>query len=74
VGSGGTEAVRQAHQKVFDALAPWSTGRLLPFVYGESSPTEQATAIYLPEDRERLSHLKATYDPHGMFRLTHLVG
>ena len=74
VGSGGAEAVRQAHRKLFDALAPWSTGRLLPFVYGENSPTEQATAIYLAADRDRLAHLKTAYDPSNMFRLTHLVG
>ncbi len=70
VGDGGTEAVRQNHRKLFDALAPWSTGRLLSFVYGESDPREQAEAVYLPEDRTRLAHLKAAYDPKGMFRLS----
>ena len=73
VGQGGAGAIRQAHGKLFDALGPWSTGRLLSFVYGESSPTEQAEAVYLTEDRERLARLKATYDPSGMFRLTHSV-
>ncbi len=69
----GVEAVRQAHQKLFDALAPWSTGRLLSFVYGESDPHSQADAVYLAEDRQRLARLKAAHDPKSMFRLTHVV-
>ncbi|VVJ15279.1 FAD-dependent oxygenase [Amycolatopsis camponoti] len=60
------ETIRRAHAKLFDALAPWSTGRLLPFLYGEHSAGELATA-FPAGDRARLKQLKAKYDPAGRF-------
>lgn len=62
----GVDPIRRAHAKLFDALAPWSTGRLLPFLYGEHSATELATA-FPAGDRARLDQLKAKYDPAGRF-------
>ncbi len=62
----GVETVRRAHAKLVDALAPWSTGRLLPFLYGEHSAAELATA-FPAGDRARLDQLKAKYDPAGRF-------
>jgi FAD/FMN-containing dehydrogenase len=73
VGDGGADVVRQAHRKLFDALSPWSSGRLLSFVYGESAPGEQARSVYLARDLERLARLKAEYDPRNTLRLTHNV-
>ncbi|MGK3201021.1 FAD-binding oxidoreductase [Amycolatopsis sp. MEPSY49] len=60
------DPIRRAHAKLFDALAPWSTGRLLPFLYGEHSAADLATA-FPAGDRARLKQLKAKYDPAGRF-------
>ncbi|MFJ7212145.1 FAD-binding oxidoreductase [Amycolatopsis sp. NPDC098790] len=60
------DPIRRAHAKLFDALAPWSTGRLLPFLYGAHSAEELATA-FPAGDRARLKQLKAKYDPAGRF-------
>lgn len=60
----GLDTVRRAHAKLFDALAPWSTGRLLPFLYGEHSAAELAAA-FPAGDVVRLEQLKAKYDPAG---------
>ena len=62
----GVDPVRRAHAKLFDALAPWSTGRLLPFLYGEHSADELAAA-FPAADVARLKRLKAAYDPAGRF-------
>lgn len=62
----GVEPIRRAHAKLFDALAPWSTGRLLPFLYGEHSAAELAAA-FPAADVARLKQLKAKYDPAGRF-------
>ncbi|MEU8635119.1 FAD-binding oxidoreductase [Amycolatopsis sp. NPDC048633] len=62
----GVETIRRAHAKLFDALAPWSTGRLLPFLYGEHSPAELAAA-FPAADVTRLKQLKTKYDPAGRF-------
>jgi len=62
----GVDPVRRAHTKLFDALAPWSTGRLLPFLYGEHSAAELAAA-FPAGDVARLKQLKTKYDPAGRF-------
>lgn len=62
----GVEPIRRAHAKLVDALAPWSTGRLLPFLYGEHSAAELAAA-FPAGDVARLKQLKAKYDPAGRF-------
>ncbi|HKN54055.1 MAG TPA: FAD-binding oxidoreductase [Amycolatopsis sp.] len=64
----GPDSVRRAHAKLFDALAPWSTGRLLSFLYGESGEP-----VYSGPDRKRLASLKHEYDPKNLFRLTHRI-
>jgi FAD/FMN-containing dehydrogenase len=68
VGDGGADAVRTRHAKLFDALAPWTTGKLLPFVYGEHSPSEVAESVFPAADLRRLRDLKRRYDAHGVFR------
>jgi FAD binding domain/Berberine and berberine like len=65
--------IRPAHQRVFDALAPWSTGgRLLNFMNGENAGTEVRSA-YDPKAYQRLTELKAQYDPANTFRLNHNI-
>ncbi|WP_328448536.1 FAD-binding oxidoreductase [Amycolatopsis sp. NBC_00438] len=63
----GIEPVRKAHAKLFDALTPWSSGRLLPFVYGEHDPAEVAESVYPADDLRRLRELKREYDPKATF-------
>ncbi len=65
--------IRAAHGKLFDALKPWSTGKLLTFVYGESGADEEASKVYSPADLRRLAGIKAVVDPANRFRLTHNV-
>ncbi|SFW63055.1 FAD-binding oxidoreductase [Amycolatopsis australiensis] len=67
VGDDGVETVRGAHGKLFEALAPWSTGRLLPFVYGEHDPAEVAESVFPPADLARLRVIKHRYDPASAF-------
>lgn len=68
VGDDGVEAVRRAHAKLFDALAPWSTGRLLPFVYGEHAPAEVAERVHPSGELAKLREVKRRYDARGTFR------
>lgn len=68
VGDDGVAAVRRAHAKLFDALAPWTTGRLLPFVYGEHAPDEVAESVFPAADLRRLQELKRRYDAGNVFR------
>ncbi|NBH06363.1 FAD-binding oxidoreductase [Amycolatopsis sp. SID8362] len=65
VGDGGVAAVRTAHAKLFDTLAPWTTGRLLPFVYGEHAAIE---GVHPAADLRRLGELKRRYDVRSTFR------
>ncbi|MGW3959043.1 FAD-binding oxidoreductase [Amycolatopsis sp. NPDC005003] len=67
-GDDGVAAIRSAHAKLFDALAPWTTGRLLPFVYGEHAPEEVAESVFPPADLRRLRELKQRYDAGNVFR------
>ncbi|MDX3189136.1 FAD-binding oxidoreductase [Streptomyces sp. MN03-5084-2B] len=68
VGDDGVTAIRRAHAKLFDALAPWTTGRLLPFVYGEHAPEEVAESVFPAADLRRLRELKQRYDAGNVFR------
>ncbi|MGW3993846.1 FAD-binding oxidoreductase [Amycolatopsis sp. NPDC004772] len=68
VGDDGVAAARRVHAKLFDALAPWTTGRLLPFVYGEHAPDEVAESVFSGADLRRLRELKRRYDAGNVFR------
>jgi FAD/FMN-containing dehydrogenase len=64
--------VREAHAGVLKAMAPWTVGRCLNFVYGSLTPEEVAEA-YDPDDYERLTRLKARFDPANTFRLNYNI-
>ncbi|WP_410595347.1 FAD-binding oxidoreductase [Amycolatopsis sp. lyj-23] len=68
VGDDGVAAIRRGHAKLFDALAPWTTGRLLPFVYGEHAPEEVAESVFPAADLQRIRELKRRYDAGNVFR------
>lgn len=66
-------AVRPAHKRMFEAVAPWSTGgRFLNFMNGENA-SEQVRSAYDLMDYKRLTELKAIYDPGNTFRLNHNI-
>ena len=64
--------VREAHEAVLKAMAPWTVGRCLNFVYSTLTAEEVAEA-YNPDDYERLTHLKARFDPINTFRLNYNI-
>lgn len=65
--------IRPAHERMLEAVAPWSTGgRLLNFMNGENA-SEQVRSAYDLKDYQRLTELKAIYDPGNTFRLNHNI-
>lgn len=62
-----------AHDRIFKAIAPWSTGgRALNFMNGLQD-AEHVRSAYEPKDYQRLAELKAVYDPGNLFRLNHNI-
>ncbi|MFC9440738.1 FAD-binding oxidoreductase [Nocardia sp. NPDC057030] len=59
-----------AKDKVRTALAPWTIGHSLNFLYGAGAEADEAQtrAGYAADTYPRLAELKAKYDPHNMFR------
>ncbi|GGU01723.1 FAD-binding oxidoreductase [Actinomadura citrea] len=65
--------IRPAHARMFEAIAPWSTGgRFLNFMNGENAAA-QVRSAYNATDYQRLTDLKAVYDPENIFRLNHNI-
>jgi hypothetical protein len=65
--------VRPAHERIFAALAPWATGgRALNFMNGEND-ARYVRSAYEPKDYQRLTEIKAVYDPDNLFRLNHNI-
>jgi len=65
--------IRPAHERIFEAIAPWSTGgRALNFMNGEND-AKYVRSAYDPKDYQRLTEVKAVYDPENTFRLNHNI-
>lgn len=64
------EAIRDGLASVRKILQPWEIGHNLNFLYGggDQADEEQTKGGYSPETYERLSALKAKYDPANLFR------
>ncbi|MGK7235801.1 FAD-binding oxidoreductase [Streptomyces hygroscopicus] len=60
--------VRAVHKRLDDAVAPWTLGRSLNFLYGERAPEDFRAELYDKSVLERLTSLKAVYDPTNVFR------
>lgn len=73
LGSVDPATARAVHQRVYDAVRPWTLGRSLNFIYGESEPGEYLAEVYDEPTLRRLRELKATVDPANTFRLTRNV-
>ena len=67
---GAGPAVPEEHGIVRSALAPWTVGHNLNFLYGAGSGAdeEQTRAGYDAATYDSLAALKAKYDPRNMFR------
>ncbi|WP_405162415.1 FAD-binding oxidoreductase [Nocardia sp. NBC_01499] len=59
-----------AKDKIRTALAPWTIGHSLNFLYGAGADADEAQtrAGYTADTYANLANLKAKYDPHNMFR------
>ncbi|CAM4444183.1 FAD-binding oxidoreductase [Nocardia ninae] len=59
-----------AKDKIRSALAPWTIGHSLNFLYGAGADADetQTRAGYTPDTYAHLAQLKAKYDPRNMFR------
>jgi FAD/FMN-containing dehydrogenase len=67
--------VADVQRRFFAAVGPWANGRSLNFIYrpGTSTTAEELREIYGAANYERLTELKATYDPANTFRINHNV-
>ncbi|MEV4225441.1 FAD-binding protein [Nonomuraea sp. NPDC049725] len=68
------EAARTAADEVLERLRPWDTGAMLPgFLFDHDSAPERVRRAYTEANHQRLSTLKATYDPNQLFRINHNI-
>ncbi|MBO2454642.1 FAD-binding oxidoreductase [Actinomadura barringtoniae] len=69
-GGDGPDEVRERFALIRQALAPWTVGQNLNFIYGYGQDADEAQTRggYDPGTYERLSVLKAAYDPQNRFR------
>ncbi|TCJ93220.1 FAD-binding oxidoreductase [Nocardia alba] len=67
---GEGDAAPEGLARVREALAPWTVGHSLAFLYGAggAADTAQTAAGYFPDTYRRLAAAKAKYDPRNMFR------
>lgn len=65
--------VQAAQRAIFDAVAPWTLGRSVSFVYGRAGATDHVESLYEPRTLARLAQLKAVYDPRNIFRSNHNI-
>ncbi|WP_069165562.1 FAD-binding oxidoreductase [Nocardia altamirensis] len=69
-GPADVAAAPAAHADIRAALAPWTIGHSLNFLYGAGADADdtQTRAGYAEDTYARLAALKGKYDPHNMFR------
>ncbi|MFF2397181.1 FAD-binding oxidoreductase [Nocardia sp. NPDC058114] len=69
-GPGEGDSAPEGLAKVREALAPWTIGHSLAFLYGAGGAADEAqtAAGYSPDTYRWLAAAKAKYDPRNMFR------
>jgi hypothetical protein len=65
-----TEPINRHLDVVVDALSPWATGGA--YYNFADRPADPGT-LFSPEALERLSEIKASWDPDGVFRANHEI-
>ncbi|WP_344393869.1 BBE domain-containing protein [Streptomyces vastus] len=60
--------VRATHERIDEAVADWTLGRAPNFVYGRRDADDFRSELYEKAVLDRLSSLKAVYDPANVFR------
>ncbi|MEU7473063.1 BBE domain-containing protein [Streptomyces sp. NPDC044984] len=59
---------------LFEDLKPWTAGRFLNFMgHGTAAGQDRTRTAYTPGDHQRLTALKATYDPRNTFRFNYNI-
>ncbi|CAM5716671.1 FAD/FMN-containing dehydrogenase OS=Streptomyces violarus OX=67380 GN=FHS41_003129 PE=3 SV=1 [Streptomyces violarus] len=67
------EAIEQATQQLYTAMAPYGTGRTMVNIHGTPGDEQDRARAWTPEVYERLRHDKAVYDPTNLLRYGHAV-
>ena len=67
------EHLGHVQERLIDGLRPWDTGNALPNFVGCETQPHQVRAAYRAAEYEKLTAIKATYDPHNLFRINHKV-
>ncbi|MFG2994882.1 BBE domain-containing protein, partial [Streptomyces sp. NPDC048257] len=72
---GAGAEVAPVHDRLLDAVLPWTVGRNLNFVYGGSRTIthERLDTLYGGTAHRRLARLKAVHDPANTFRVNHNI-
>ncbi|GAA1996298.1 FAD-binding oxidoreductase [Nocardiopsis rhodophaea] len=72
---GDEDTVRPVHQGVLAQVERWTMGTSLNFVFSRGEPLtpERVRSAYEPGDYDRLTGLKARYDPANTFRINHNI-
>jgi hypothetical protein len=70
---GQTDEVDRLQEQLIDGLRPWDTGSALPNFLGCETKPHQVRAAYRAADYEKLTAIKATYDPRNLFRVNHNI-
>jgi hypothetical protein len=71
---GRLDETRRAHDELHRAMRPWSTGQaFLNFLGVDDTTADRVRAAYDPDDFDRLTALKARYDPGNLFRINHNI-
>ncbi|WKX71317.1 FAD-binding oxidoreductase [Streptomyces sp. XD-27] len=61
-------------ERMFKDLEPWTSGRFLNFMgHGDAADQERTRTAYTTDDHNRLTALKAHYDPQNIFRLNYNI-
>ncbi|MGI5346844.1 FAD-binding oxidoreductase [Streptomyces sp. CA-250714] len=59
---------------LFKELEPWTSGRFLNFMgHGDTADPDRTRTAYTEDDHQRLTALKAEYDPQNLFRLNYNI-